>query len=186
MKAKKLRLPLTAKDTAGLKAGDSVMLSGKMLTARDGSHKRMTESLRREQKLAFTLKGQAVYYMGPTPARQGQVIGSAGPTTSSRMDVYTPLLLQAGVKCMIGKGKRSEEVRMAMQKHKAVYLAVVGGAGALIAKTIKKARPVAYLDLGAEAIYELEVENLPAVVINDIFGNDLYSEGRDKYRKTQA
>ncbi len=186
MAGKKLSLPIRAKDIAALKSGDSVILSGKMLTARDGSHKRMVESLRDRKKLAFSLNGRTIYYMGPTPARPGQTIGSSGPTTSARMDIYTPLLLQKGVKCMIGKGKRSEEVRIAMQKNKAVYLAVVGGAGALIAKTIKKARRIAYDDLGTEAVYELEVENLPAVVINDIYGGDLYSEGRNRYRKTQV
>jgi len=185
MSIRKLHLPLTSADLATLRAGDSVLLNGIMLTARDGSHRRIVEALRKGEKLPFPLKGQAIYYTGPTPVRKGQVIGSAGPTTSTRMDSYTPMLLKAGVNCTIGKGKRSEDVRKAMRQHKAVYLAVVGGAGALIARTIKRARVIAYSDLGAEAVYELEVANMPAVVINDIYGNDLYAEGRSKYRKIQ-
>ena len=183
MQAMKLRLPLKLQDITTLRTGDSVLLSGTLLTARDASNRRIVESLKSGKKLPFTLKGQTIYYMGPTPARPGEIFGSAGPTTSARMDVYTPMLLKAGVKCMIGKGKRSEAVREAMQKHNAIYLAVVGGAGALIAKTIKQARLVAFEDLGAEAVHELEVEALPAVVINDIRDGDLYTEGKKQYRK---
>ena len=181
MNVKILRLPLKASDIKDLRSGDRVLISGKLLTARDSSHRRIVDCINSRGQLPFNLIGNTIYYMGPTPAKPGQVIGSAGPTTSTRMDMYTPQMLEAGIKCMIGKGKRSAEVRSAILKHKAIYFAVVGGAGALIANTIKSAKLVAYADLGAEAVFELVVENLPAIVINDIHGKDLYEDGKLKY-----
>jgi fumarate hydratase subunit beta len=135
------------------------------------------------EKLPFDIVGQTLYYMGPSPARPGEVIGSAGPTTSGRMDAYTPRLLAAGIRAMIGKGPRSSEVKEAIKKYRAVYLAAIGGTGALLSNTIKKAEVVAYEDLGAEAIQRLEVEDFPAIVINDIYGGDLYEDGKAKYRR---
>lgn len=177
---KAIKLPLKNADIADLKAGEQVFLSGIIYTGRDAAHKRMTETLGKEEKLPIDISGQVIYYVGPTPARPGQVIGSAGPTTSSRMDVYTPRLLEAGLKGIIGKGKRSPEVKEAIKKHKAIYFAAAGGAGALLSKKIRKAEVVAYADLGPEAIYRLEVEDFPVIVVNDIFGNDLYEEAEKK------
>lgn len=154
-----------------------------MYTARDAAHKLLVEALDKGEKLPFDMSGQTIYYMGPSPARPGEVIGSAGPTTSKRMDVYTPRLLDAGIKAMIGKGSRSAEVKEAIKKYKAVYFASIGGAGALLSKAVKKAEVVAYEELGAEAIQRLEVENFPAVVANDMYGSDLYDEGKKRYRK---
>ena len=154
-----------------------------MYTARDAAHKLLLEALDKGEKLPFDMSGQTIYYMGPSPARPGEVIGSAGPTTSKRMDVYTPRLLDAGIKAMIGKGSRSAEVKEAIKKYKAVYFASIGGAGALLSKAVKKAEVVAYEELGAEAIQRLEVENFPAVVANDMYGSDLYDEGKKRYRK---
>lgn len=165
-----------------LKIGDQVSISGVIYTARDAAHKRLVQSLDEGEKLPFDLNGQLIYYMAPSPARPGQVIGSAGPTTSSRMDSYVPRLLAAGLKGMIGKGSRSQKVRDAIKEHKAVYFAAIGGAAALISKTIIKAEVIAYEDLGPEAIYRLEVESFPAIVANDIYGGDLYQEGKTKYR----
>lgn len=182
MHEKHINLPLKEQDIEQLHTGQRVLLNGLLLTARDASHKKIVESLARGERLPFNLKGQTIYYMGPTPAKPGDVIGSAGPTTSLRMDSYTNTLLEQGLKCMIGKGKRSDDIRQKMLKHKAVYLAAVGGAGALIAQTIKSARPIAYQELGAEAVYEIKVENFPAVVINDIYGHDLYKEGKAKFK----
>jgi fumarate hydratase subunit beta len=182
MLVKSISLPINEREIRKLRAGQSVLLNGVLLTARDASHKRITETLARGERLSFNIKGQTIYYMGPTPAKHGRVIGSAGPTTSCRMDSYTGALLDAGLKCIIGKGKRSSDTRRQLIKHKAVYLAAVGGAGALIAQTIKKARPLAYQELGTEAVFEIEVENFPAVVINDIYGGDLYQEGRAKFK----
>jgi fumarate hydratase subunit beta len=181
--AKNIKLPLTEETLAGLKAGDNVLLSGVLYVARDAAHKRMTEALEKGEPLPFDIKGQTLYYMGPSPAPPGRAIGSAGPTTSARMDTYTPRLLAAGLKGMVGKGVRSQEVKDAMKKHKAVYLAAIGGAGALISKTIIKSEVIAYKDLGPEAILRLEVKDFPAMVINDIHGGDLYVEGKAKYRK---
>ena len=181
--AKKVKLPLTEETIAELKAGDNVLLSGTLYVARDAAHKRMVEALKRGEPLPFDIKGQTLYYMGPSPAPPGRPIGSAGPTTSTRMDMYTPRLLAEGLKGMIGKGIRSEEVKTATKKHKAVYLAAVGGAGALISKSIIKSDIIAYADLGPEAILRLEVTDFPATVINDIYGGDLYVEGKAKYRK---
>jgi fumarate hydratase subunit beta len=159
-----------------------VLLSGVLYVARDAAHKRMVEALEKSKPLPFDIKGQTLYYMGPSPAPPGRVIGSAGPTTSARMDVYTPRLLAAGLKGMVGKGVRSKEARDAMRKHKAVYLAAIGGAGALISKTIIKSEVIAYPELGPEAILKLEVKDFPATVINDIYGGDLYTEGKKKYK----
>ncbi len=178
---KKIALPLTEKTLADLKAGDNVLLSGVLYVARDAAHRRLIEALDRGEPLPFDIKGQTLYYMGPSPAPPGRVIGSAGPTTSARMDAYTPRLLAAGLKGMIGKGVRSLAVKEAIKQYKAVYLAAVGGAGALISKTIVKAEVVAYPDLGPEAILKLEVKDFPSTVINDIYGGDLYIEGKKQY-----
>ena len=180
--AKKITLPLTNEAIKGLKAGDNVLLTGVMYVARDAAHKRMVEALDRGERLPFDIKGQTIYYMGPTPAKPGQVIGSAGPTTSGRMDTYSPRLIAEGLKGMVGKGMRSPAVKEAMKKYKAVYLAAIGGTGALISKTIKKSEVIAYEELGAEAVLRLEVKDFPATVINDIYGGDLYQEGKAKYR----
>jgi len=178
---KKVRLPLTDKTLEGLKAGDNILLTGTMYVGRDAAHKRIIEALDKGKPLPFDVKGQVIYFMGPSPARPGQPIGSAGPTTSGRMDSYSPRLIAEGLKGMIGKGMRSQEVKDAMKKHKAVYLAAIGGAGALISKTIKKSEVTAYEELGAEAIRRLEVEDFPATVVNDIYGGDLYQEGKARY-----
>jgi len=179
----KITSPLSNADVEKLKTGDKVLITGVLYTARDAAHKRLIELLDKGEKLPFDIKGQLIYYVGPTPAKPGQVIGSAGPTTSGRMDVYTLSLLELGLKGTIGKGQRSQEVIDAMKKHKAIYLAAVGGAAALIAKTIKKAEVVAYEDLGPEAIRRLEVVNFPAIVVNDVYGNDLCKIGVEKYRR---
>ena len=169
-----------------LKAGESVLLSGTLYTARDAAHKRMVDAIERGEKLPFDIKGQTLYYTGPSPAPPGRVIGSAGPTTSSRMDEFTPRLLAAGLKGMIGKGPRSPEVREAIKKYRAVYFAAVGGAGALLSKTIVSAVVVAYEDLGPEAVLRLEVKDFPAIVINDISGRDLYEEGKQEFRVNRS
>jgi fumarate hydratase subunit beta len=159
-----------------------VLLSGVLYVARDAAHKRMLEALDRGEPLPFDIRGQTIYYMGPSPAKPGQPIGSAGPTTSSRMDGYTPRLLAEGLRGMVGKGARLPAVRDAIKKYKAVYLAPIGGIGALISKSIVKSDVIAYEDLGPEAVLRLEVKDLPATVINDIHGGDLYEEGKAKYR----
>ncbi len=178
---KKITPPLTEENLNSLKAGDNVLISGTIYTGRDAAHKRLCDLLKQGKELPFDVKGQIIYFVGPTPPKPGHVIGSAGPTTSYRMDAYSPLLIEQGLKGMIGKGSRSQDVKDAMKKYKAVYFAAIGGAGALISKCIKKAEIIAYEDLGPEAIRKLEVENFPAVVVNDIFGNDLYEIGRKKY-----
>ncbi|MDD4877180.1 MAG: Fe-S-containing hydro-lyase, partial [Dehalococcoidales bacterium] len=160
----------------------NIELSGVMYVGRDAAHKRLVEALDQGKALPFDIKGQTIYFMGPSPARPGQAIGSAGPTTSGRMDSYSPRLIAEGLKGMVGKGMRSQEVKDAMTKYKAVYLAAIGGAGALISKCIKKAEVVAYDDLGAEAIRRLEVKNFPVTVVNDVYGGDLYQEGKAKYK----
>jgi fumarate hydratase subunit beta len=165
-----------------LAAGDRVELTGFLYTARDAAHKRMYEALLAGESLPFDIAGQVIYYVGPTPPKPGHIIGSAGPTTSGRMDKYAPALIERGLKGMIGKGKRSSEVRVAMLQHKAYYFAAVGGAAALIAKTIRSSEMVAYPELGTEAIYRLFVEKFPCIVINDLDGRDLYQEGEDQFR----
>lgn len=171
---KHIRLPLTQADAETLKAGDYVYLTGELYTARDAAHKRMKETLDAGGSLPFEIAGQTIYYMGPSPARQGRVIGSAGPTTSSRMDKYTPQLLDLGLRGMVGKGKRSTEVIAAMQRNHAVYFAAVGGAGALLSKCVTKAEVVAYADLGTEAVRRLTVEDFPVIVVIDSKGTNLY------------
>ena len=180
--AKKVVLPLTDESVKDIKAGDEVLLTGVIYVARDAAHKRMIEALDQGRPLPFDIKGQTVYFMGPTPARPGQPIGSAGPTTSGRMDSYSPRLITEGLKGMIGKGMRSEAVKDAMKQYKAVYFGAIGGAGALAARSIKKSEVVAYEELGAEAVRCLEVEDFPVTVVNDIYGGDLYQEGKAKYR----
>ena len=180
--AQKIKLPLTDKVIAELKAGDNVLLSGVIYVARDAAHKRIVEALDKGQSLPFDIKGQTIYYMGPAPASPGNVIGSAGPTTSYRMDSFSPRLMAVGLKGMIGKGQRTQPVLDAIKKYKAVYFAATGGAGALISKSIKKADVIAYEELGAEAVRKLEVEDFPVTVINDIYGGDLYQQGKAKYK----
>ena len=173
---KYIHTPITEELTKDLKAGDYVYLSGTIYTARDAAHKRMDETLDKGEQLPVNMKDATIYYMGPSPAREGQVIGSAGPTTASRMDKYTPRLLDLGLKAMIGKGKRSPEVVEAIVRNQAVYFAAVGGAGALISKCIKKAQILCYEDLGTEAIRELVVEDFPMVVVIDAKGNNFYEK----------
>lgn len=179
----KIKTPLSDEDVQNLKIGDSVLITGKIYTARDAAHKRLIDLIQKGESLPFDMKGQIIYYVGPAPAKPGYVIGPAGPTTSGRCDPYTPALLLLGLKGMIGKGTRSKEVREAMEKHKAVYFAATGGAAALISKNIKAVKIIAYEDLGPEAIRELEVEDFPVIVANDAHGGDLYEEGTKKYRK---
>lgn len=179
---KHINAPIDEEVVKTLEAGDFVYISGTIYTARDAAHKRMYESMLEHKEIPIDLKNNIIYYLGPTPAREGQVIGSAGPTTSSRMDKYTPLMLENGLKGMIGKGKRSEEVIKAMQKEGAVYFAAIGGAGALLSKCITKAEVIAYDDLGTEAIRKLEVKDLPVIVVIDSKGNNLYEEASKKYR----
>jgi fumarate hydratase subunit beta len=180
--AKKITLPLTDEVLKDLKTGDKLSLTGVIYAARDAAHQRIVEALDHGKPLPFDIKGATIYYMGPTLARPGRIIGSAGPTTSSRMDVYAPRLIAEGLKGMIGKGTRSSAVKDAMVKHKAVYLGAIGGAGAIISKSIKKAEVIAYEKLGAEALRRLEVADFPVTVINDIYGGDLYEEGKAKYK----
>ncbi|MBW1681057.1 MAG: Fe-S-containing hydro-lyase [Deltaproteobacteria bacterium] len=177
-----LATPLTAEQVTELKAGDRVTITGRIYTGRDAAHRRLFELIEKGEPLPIPLEGQVIYYVGPSPAAPGRVIGAAGPTTSYRMDAYTPKLLELGLKGMIGKGKRSEEVKAAIRRYKAVYMAAIGGAGALISRAVREAEVVAYEDLGPEAIRCLRVEGLPAVVVNDVHGNDLYVMGREAYR----
>lgn len=169
-----INAPIDNEIVNSLKAGDCVYITGTIYTARDAAHKRMYEAIKNGENIPFELKNNIIYYLGPSPVREGQVIGSAGPTTSSRMDKYTPLLLEHGLKGMIGKGKRSDNVIESMYKNNAVYFAAIGGAGALLSKCIKKAEVIAYDDLGTEAIRKLEVENLPAIVVIDNKKNNMY------------
>jgi len=185
-KTVKLTPPLTDADVEQLEMGDEVLVNGVIYTARDAAHKRLVDLLAAGQPLPVDLKGQILYYVGPSPARPGRVIGAAGPTTSYRMDSYAPALLKLGLKAMIGKGRRSPEVIAAMKKHKAVYLGATGGAGALISQCIKEARVVAFPELGPEAVHRLVVEHLPTIVINDCQGRDLYEEGRKKYARASG
>lgn len=186
MIAKRLTTPWDDATVEGLRAGDLVLISGVIYGARDAAHKRLVEALERGEPLPVDLRGGIVYYVGPTPARPGQVIGSAGPTTSIRMDAYTPALLAQGLKGMIGKGYRSQPVLEALARHRAVYMAATGGAGALLARCFEKAEVVAYDDLGTEALWRFEVKDFPAIVINDAFGGDLYREGRKAFQKAAA
>jgi fumarate hydratase subunit beta len=179
----KLTTPLTEEDIAQLRAGDKVSITGVVYVGRDAAHKRIVAALDAGDPLPFDPKGQIIYYMGPAPAKPGDPIGSAGPTTSYRMDPYAPRLMEVGLKGMIGKGNRSMPVREAMQEQKAVYLAAIGGAGALIAKSIKRADVIAYDDLGAEALRRLEVEDFPAIVVNDMYGGDAYEDGLKQYNQ---
>jgi fumarate hydratase subunit beta len=178
---KKLMMPLTDEIISGLRAGDNVLISGKILTGRDAAHKKLFDLIAAGQPLPVEIRGQVMFYVGPTPARPGRPIGSAGPTTSGRMDAYTPKLHEIGLKASIGKGSRNGDVKEALKKHKAVYLAITGGAAALVSQCIRKAEIVAYPELGPEAIRELEVVDFPAIVVNDMYGGDLYEEGRRQY-----
>ena len=180
---KHITAPITKETAKSLHAGDYVYVTGSIYTARDAAHKRMYESMHKGEALPIELNGNVLYYLGPSPAREGQIIGSAGPTTSSRMDKYTPEMLDKGLKGMVGKGKRSPEVIEAMKRNGAVYFAAVGGAGALLSKCIKKADVVAYDDLGTEAIRKLEIENLPVIVVIDKDGNNLYETAKEKWKK---
>ena len=179
----KITVPIADGTLEGLRVGDEVFLTGTIYTARDAAHKRISEAVDRGEPPPVDLRGQVIYYVGPTPARQGAVIGSAGPTTSSRMDPFTPRMLELGIKATIGKGARSQEVRDAMKRHKAVYFGAIGGAGAYLSSAIKSAEVVAYEDLGAEALRRLEVEDFPVIVINDVHGGDLLEQGRLQWQK---
>lgn len=183
MTLREIKVPLTDKTVRELKVGDNVLISGTIFTARDAAHKELIALIDQKKPLPINLKGQIIYYCGPTPAKPGHVIGSAGPTTSSRMDASTLPLLRAGLKATIGKGRRSKEVRDSLKRYKAVYLVATGGAAALLSKHIKKAKVAAYPELGPEALYELEVSKFPVIVANDIFGKDIFEEGMKKYRK---
>lgn len=180
---KHLTVPFGEKEATELRSGDYVYLTGTIYTARDAAHKRMFEALGWGEQLPFDMKNNIIYYMGPSPARQGRPIGSAGPTTASRMDKYAPALLDLGQRGMIGKGKRSEEVRNALVRNKAVYFAAVGGAGALLSKSIVSSEVIAYDDLGTEAVRKLEVKNFPVIVVIDSEGNNLYETAIKEYQE---
>ncbi|HEX7617800.1 MAG TPA: Fe-S-containing hydro-lyase [Verrucomicrobiae bacterium] len=179
----KLTTPLSDEMVGTLHAGDRIEITGTIFVARDAAHKRMVEALDRGEKLPTDLTGQIVYYMGPSPTKPGHVIGSAGPTTSGRMDRYAPRLMEIGLKGMIGKGLRAAPVKDAIKKYKAVYFAATGGAAALIAQRIKKAQVIAYEELGAEALQKLEVENFPVIVVNDMYGGDAYEDGKKQWAR---
>ena len=183
MSERRVNTPLQDDVVCQLRSGDKVLINGTLYTGRDAAHKRLVALLEKGESLPFDIQGQVIYFVGPTPARPGKPVGSAGPTTSYRMDAYSTQLIAKGLKGMIGKGARSREVIEAMKKYKCVYMVAVGGAGALIAQSIKKSEVIAYGDLGPEAVRRMEVEDFPAVVVNDIFGNDLYTEGVARYRK---
>ena len=185
MAARKITLPLTEELAKTLKAGDEVLLTGTIYTSRDAGHKRMCESIAKGEDIPMDPKDATIYYVGPTPAKPGQVIGSAGPTTSGRMDAYAPTMMKVGARGMIGKGARLPEVIDAMKKYNGVYFGAIGGAGALLAKCIKKAELIAFEDLGAEALRKLYVEDMPLVVIIDSEGNNLYEQGREAYLKNR-
>jgi fumarate hydratase subunit beta len=180
--ARSVKLPLSEDLLETLHVGDELFLTGVMYVGRDAAHRRMIETLQAGERLPVDFKGQVIYFMGPTPARPGKTIGSAGPTSSYRMDAYSPRLMQEGLKGMIGKGMRSREVKEAMKKYKAVYLGAIGGAGALISDCIKTVEVVAYEDLGTEALRRITVQDFPVTVINDIYGADLYEKGRSQFR----
>lgn len=181
MTVRKISAPLSDEDVLKLRAGDNLLISGVIYTGRDAAHQKLFELVEAGELLPVDFSGQMIYYVGPSPAKPGKVIGSAGPTTSGRMDIYTPALLAQGLKACIGKGSRSQAVKDALVKYKAVYLAATGGAAALLARTVHHAEVVAYAELGAEAIYRLVVEDFPATVVNDVYGNDIYEEGRKRY-----
>jgi fumarate hydratase subunit beta len=178
----RITTPVSDDVISELRAGDTVYLTGYLFTGRDSAHKKLIDLVEQGKDLPIDVKGHFIYYVGPTPARPGKVIGSAGPTTSYRMDSFAPTLHRLGLKGTIGKGKRSEEVKEALKTHKGVYLAAVGGAGALISKSIVEAEVIAYPELGPEAIRRIKVENFPCIVINDMYGGDLYEEGKKKYQ----
>ena len=178
---KRINSPMTEQQARSLRSGDSVLISGTIYTARDAAHKRLCVLLAQGKELPFDVEGSIIYFVGPTPAKPGQALGSAGPTTSYRMDPYSPALIRAGLKGMIGKGKRDSNVVEAMKENGAVYFGAIGGAGALLSKCIKKSELIAYEDLGSEAIRKLEVEDFPAFVIIDSLGNNLYETGRQAY-----
>lgn len=178
-----INVPFDADIVKELKAGDYVYLTGTIYTARDAAHKRMYEALQNGETLPFDIEGNVIYYMGPSPAREGRPIGSAGPTTASRMDKYTPALLELGMRGMIGKGRRTEAVRESMMKNQAVYFAAVGGAGALLSKSILQAEVIAYEDLGTEAIRKLEIRDFPVIVVMDCEGNNLYDMAIEQYKE---
>ena len=178
-----INVPFDADIVKELKAGDYVYLTGTIYTARDAAHKRMYEALQNGETLPFDIEGNVIYYMGPSPAREGRPIGSAGPTTASRMDKYTPALLELGMRGMIGKGRRTEAVRESMMKNQAVYFAAVGGAGALLSKSILQAEVIAYEDLGTEAIRKLEIKDFPVIVVMDCGGNNLYDMAIEQYKE---
>jgi fumarate hydratase subunit beta len=186
VKTVKLTPPLTDQDVLALEIGDTVMVSGVIYTARDAAHKRLVDMLARSEQLPMEIQGQIIYYVGPSPARPGRVIGAAGPTTSYRMDSYAPTLIKLGLKAMIGKGKRAPEVIEALKAYRAVYLGATGGAGALISQRIKTAEVIAFPELGPEAVHRLEVEDFPTIVINDCQGRDLYELGVKQHRRTAA
>lgn len=179
-----LKTPIKDEALECIKSGQRILISGEIFTARDAAHSRMIKTLDEGKELPFDIMGAAIYYVGPTPARPGMVIGAAGPTTSGRMDAYSPRLLSLGMKCMIGKGSRNKDVKDAMVKYKGIYCASTGGAAALLSKSVKKAEVIAYEDLGTEAIRRLIVEDFPVYVINDIFGNDLYETARLEYAQS--
>jgi fumarate hydratase subunit beta len=179
-----LETPLELEDIEPLRTGDVVRLYGVVYTARDAAHARKAEAIEKGDPLPFDPEGQVVYFTGPAPARPGYVIGPAGPTTASRMDPYSPLLIERGLRGMIGKGSRSEEVRRAMREHGCVYFGAIEGTAALLARCIKEAEIIAYEDLGTEAVRRLVVEDFPVVVVNDLYGGDLYEEGRKKWRRS--
>lgn len=183
MEKRIVHVPLSKEDARTLKTGDYVYLEGTIYSARDAAHKRMSEALDRGEELPFDIKGNVIYYMGPSPAREGRPIGSAGPTTAGRMDPYTPRLLDMGMGGMIGKGKRTQDVHDAVVRNEAVYFAAVGGAGALLSQRIKKSEVIAYGDLGPEAIRKMEIEDFPVVVVMDVEGNDLYKISQEMYKK---
>ena len=182
----RIQLPLTYEAISVLRAGDYVYLTGAIYTARDAAHRRMVEALQKGEPLPVDIRGQVIYYVGPTPPKPGQIIGSAGPTTSIRMDPFTPPLLEAGLKGIIGKGGRGPQVREALQKHRAVYFLAIGGTGALIAKQIRRVEVVAYEDLGTEAMRRIEVEDFPVVVCDDIYGGDLLEQGKAQWRQAEV
>jgi fumarate hydratase subunit beta len=181
----RIALPWSEQDLRRVRSGDRVLLTGVMYGARDAAHKRMVEALDRGEKLPIDVRGQTIYFVGPTPPKPGEIIGSAGPTTASRMDRYTPRLLELGLKAMVGKGYRTQPVIDAMAKHGAIYMAAIGGLGAKISKTIRKSEAIAYQDLGTEAIWRFEVEDFPAVVIYDLHGGDLYKQAQAPYATLQ-